>query len=186
MGRPGHAMDVVINDYLISMRKFVSAVLLVGFAVSCQYKEDQLAGQLEGNWRIVRYIGDSLVVDTISENPLIVDSLFLDPLTKKKLVRPDTSIQLFTFLPCPNAYTANCSIQALITGQSQQWQVSGLLRYSLKGDELSFVNPAAPAAGFPNFDLFRLLRYRLRIEGQQLFLDGISHPWRSIEAQRIP
>jgi hypothetical protein len=169
----------------MSKGKFLWLFAVLFLTANCSYKENQLAEQLEGSWRILRYVGDSIVLDTVSENPLVIDSLFLDPLSKKMLVRPDTSMQVFTFLPCPNAYTANCSIQAVITGQSQLWQVSGLLRYSLKTDELSFVNPTSPAIGFPNFDLFRLLRYRLTIEGQRFYLDGISHPWRSIEFQRI-
>lgn len=105
----------------MKMKQFLFFVVLalgiVGMT-SC-YKENLIAKDLQGTWRI----------DSIRT-------------TNTSVIQPDSLAQFLEFLECKKAYTSNCMLVYTVG------VVSDTLRYTLKDEELDVIDANSPVPNF--------------------------------------
>jgi len=164
------------------MKKSLAIVLMLMW-VGCRYAEDDLAGRLNGHWKLVHVEGDSLIFDTISLVPLTIDTIRIDPLTNKKLTRIDSTLHFFRFFPCENAYTSTCKVEVTLVNLLGDTLSVRNLNYTLKGNELSFISNNI---NMLNQHLFSLVRYKIEWGGPtHFYFNGILNPKRILELQEF-
>ncbi|MFZ4060140.1 MAG: hypothetical protein ACOYK5_02795 [Bacteroidia bacterium] len=125
--------------------KNLTLFLLSAMLVSSCTPEDMALEKLQGRWQ-----AQSL------SHP---DSVWLK--------RFDTCGIELAFFPCAQPYTATCSLQIREQGQGGYLSVD-TLKYTIKGDELAFVDPTKKPKIliFSSLIFNRRFRWRLPIESQ--------------------
>lgn len=116
--------------------------------ISCDHSQEH-ANSLKGDWQIMHYNTDI------------------------SIVQPDSVPQFFSFHACSDAYTATCKVWFKYLDQNPATPDSAQLNFTLKDDELAFIDSYI---NIPNFTkIFKQQRFFIRkLNQEELRLERFS------------